>query len=245
MATLNPHISVVIPVYNEQEYIESCLDAISKQTLKPDEIFIVDNNCTDETIRRARKYPGVHIVKETKQGICAATKAGLDAAAEKGGIVLRCDADSQPSVNWVAEVVEHLQSHPKVIAVTGPGVVYDTNKLGKILFSYVYMKPYFALIKLALGTKPLFGSNFAIRASAWKNISHTTHLADHQDIHDDIDISYHALKHGVIQYMPSLYMPISVRPFRSPASMPKRYMAGFRSVFIHWPQQAPWKRYIK
>lgn len=55
-----------------------------------------------------------------------------------------------------------------------------------------------------------------------------------------------ALKRQTLKrYRKNLRMPISARPFRSPHKMPGRYMAGFRSVFLHWPEQAPWKRFIK
>jgi hypothetical protein len=37
-------------------------------------------------------------------------------------------------------------------------------------------------------------------------------------------------------------MPISARPFRSLPKLIRRYKIGFKSIFIHWPEQAPWKR---
>lgn len=43
-------VSVVIPVYNEEKYIEKCLAALFSQKVKADEIIVVDNNCTDRTI---------------------------------------------------------------------------------------------------------------------------------------------------------------------------------------------------
>lgn len=239
------HITVVIPVYNEQAYIRQCLEALMRQTLKPDVILIVNNNSTDSTVQIAEEYPQVRIISESAQGICAATKTGIDAAARFGGIVFRCDADSQPEPTWIEEVMQSFKASEDVIAVTGPGVPYDTGRIGKALFSFLYMKPYFFLTGLALGTKPLFGSNFAVRASVWEKVSSKTHLTSHQDIHDDIDISYHLMDQGVIRYCKNLRMPISARPFRSPHKMPGRYMAGFRSVFLHWPEQAPWKRFIK
>jgi glycosyltransferase involved in cell wall biosynthesis len=232
-------VSVVVPVYNEERFIEDCLKALAAQERRPDTVYIVDNNSTDLSIDIARSYSFVTIIQELNQGICIATKTGLDAAAESSDIILRCDADSRPGSDWIRKVVETFEPNT-MVAITGPGVVYDTNEANKVLFDTFYMKPYFFFVGLALRTKPLFGSNFAIRASVWRAVSEQTHLSKHQDIHDDIDISYHVAQKGAIHYDKSLKMPISARPFKSPLKMMTRYRMGFKSIFIHWPDQAPW-----
>ena len=53
-------VSVVIPVYNEEKYIKNCLESLMKQEEKPDEIIVVDNNCTDETINIVKKYGKIY-----------------------------------------------------------------------------------------------------------------------------------------------------------------------------------------
>jgi glycosyltransferase involved in cell wall biosynthesis len=238
----NTHISVIIPVYNEEDLIAECLDALLLQTVQPDVIYIVDNNSTDTTVSIAKKYPTVTIIQETVQGICAATQTGLDAAAIMGGLLLRCDADSRPPIHWVEKVAATFNDTNDTIAVTGPGVPYGVPKLLQWAFDVLYMQPYFKLVGLALGGTPLFGSNFAIKADVWRVVSTKTHLTAHQDIHDDIDISYHIRHLGRTHYDTSLRMPISARPFRSVRKLIQRYKAGFKSIFIHWPQQAPWRR---
>lgn len=236
-------IVVVIPVFNEEQFIGKCLEALTKQTRQPDGIFIVDNNSTDKTAAIAATFHSVTIIDEPLQGICAATYRGLSEAAKGGGIILRCDADCIPPLDWVERVAHLFQESPSIKAVTGPGRVYGTNKIVSFFVDTLYMKPYFYVTASALGYKPLFGSNFAIRADTWRAIAKHTHLQKYQNIHDDMDISFH-LKGG-IRYEPSLIMPMSVRPFRSPRSLPKRFSMGLRSVYIHWPEQAPWKRFAK
>lgn len=239
-------VSIVMPVYNEAAFIKNCLDAIAKQTRLPDVVYIVDNNSTDDSIKIAEAYPFVKVIQEHTQGICAVAKKGLDVAAGNGGIILRLDADCQPTKDWVEKISANFISDNSVVATTGPGVTYDANPVVKVLFSALYMKPYFWLVSSALGRKPLFGLNFAIKADTWKRVSNHTHLSLYQNIHDDMDISYHILNEGDIKYDPTLKMPLSARPFR--ASFPKvvaRYAAGFRSIFIHWPQQAPWVNWTK
>jgi glycosyltransferase involved in cell wall biosynthesis len=244
-STNQQFISVVIPVYNEEANLKDCLDSLSKQILKADKIYVVDNNSTDNSVNIARSYNFVTTLHETTQGICASTKTGFDVASKNGGLILRLDADCHPEKDWIGKMSKHFSSDPSIIAVTGPGIAYDAKPIGKLLMTLFYMKPYFLLVGLALSRKPLFGSNLAICASTWQKISSNTHLASHQNIHDDIDISFHLLGQGKTIYDSSIKMPISSRPLKStPRALLKRYSAGFRSIFIHWPQQTPWKNWL-
>ena len=232
-------IAVVIPVYNEARYIKQCLDALVDQSRVPDEVIIVDNNCTDATIAIAKKYVFVKVINEIQQGICAATKKGLDEAAQSSDIIMRCDADSIPPKKWVEDAERYL-FESGAVAVTGPGIFTGLHGVRRWLASLLYMKMYFWSVGLALGHKPLFGSNFAITATAWKSIATSTHLV-RQDLHDDIDISYHLSPIGSLVYKEDFQMPISHRPFMSLHKLMQRYPIGLRSIIIHWPTQAPWR----
>lgn len=103
-------ISVIIPVYNEEKYIVPCLKSLLKQEEKPDEIIVVDNNCTDKTIPLVRKYP-VKIVKEKKQGIVFARNHGFNIAT--GDIIARIDADSTAPKNWVQTIKKNFSKEKK------------------------------------------------------------------------------------------------------------------------------------
>lgn len=233
------HISVVIPAFNEAAMLPLCLEALQNQSRPADIIYVVDNNSTDNTKNIAERF-GAIVILEPEQGICNATYTGLESAVKHNDLLLRCDADCRPMKNWIERIELAFKKYPDVHAITGPGTAYDVSRPKAIMIDKLYMKPYFFFVRLALGYTPLFGSNFAITASAWKKARYETHLQTHQNIHDDIDISYH-LKGGIM-YDESFVMPISARPFKSKRSMVKRYIAGFRSIFIHWPEQAPWKR---
>ena len=50
-------ISVIIPVKNESEKIERCLEAVFSQSYKPHEVIVVDGHSTDKTVENARKFP--------------------------------------------------------------------------------------------------------------------------------------------------------------------------------------------
>src|SRR5690606_36189286 len=103
-------------------------------------------NSTDNSVVLAKQFPFVTVIQESKQGICATTKAGLDVAARNNGIILRCDADSRPEPDWVERMVEIFRFDPKTVAATGPGVSYDAPRMLGSLIDVLYIKPYFTLV---------------------------------------------------------------------------------------------------
>ncbi|MDL2362949.1 MAG: glycosyltransferase family A protein [Patescibacteria group bacterium] len=232
-------ISVVIPVHNESAEVEGCLESLKNQLRPADEIIVVDNNCTDDTITKARRY-NIHIVNQKKQGIWPSRTAGNNAAT--GDIIAFADCDSRMPEEWLQKIEQTFLSDSTIIAVTGPGKFYDSNYLGNALAYYSYMVPYFLLVGSALGTRPLFASNAAMRASAWKNVRNEVHN-DSDAVHDDIDLTYHLLCQGKIYYDKNNPVLISTRPFKHPLLLIKRYSKALHTLRLHWPKQSPRKIY--
>jgi glycosyltransferase involved in cell wall biosynthesis len=89
-------LTVIVPVYNEVDYLRSVLDELlEKQFLIPHEVIVVESNSTDGTREIARTYegrPGLRIIYEDQpRGKGSAVRRGL--AAATGTIVLIQDAD--------------------------------------------------------------------------------------------------------------------------------------------------------
>lgn len=220
--------------------IKDCLESLCGQLRTANEIIIIDNNCTDRTIEIAQRYD-VRIIAEPKQGIWAARATGYDAA--NGDIIVCTDADARFPAAWLQNIERGFEN-PNVAAVCGPGKFYDGNWLTNRLGGLVYMQPYFWLVGSALATKPLFGSNFAMRATVWQRIRGEVHSAT-EAVFDDIDTSFHVLRHGRIRYDRRTFNYISIRPLRDPRGMLRRYKKGFRSIVTHWPEQAPPYLYVR
>jgi glycosyltransferase involved in cell wall biosynthesis len=88
-------ISVIIPCYNVEEYIEECIESVIKQTYKEIEIICIDNNSTDSTkdvlTKLKQKHTALIFEKEMTPGACAARNKGLSLA--KGEWIQFLDAD--------------------------------------------------------------------------------------------------------------------------------------------------------
>lgn len=89
-------VSVIIPCFNVEDYIEECLISVINQTYKNIEIIVVDNNCTDGTIQKATNFSytkkiEISIIGEQNQGLSFARNAGLKFS--KGEWIQFLDAD--------------------------------------------------------------------------------------------------------------------------------------------------------
>lgn len=77
-------ISVIVPVYNVEEYLEECLDSIINQTLEDIEIICVNDGSTDNSLKILEKYSQkderIKIISQENQGLGATRNVGMEHA---------------------------------------------------------------------------------------------------------------------------------------------------------------------
>ena len=92
-----PLISVIVPVYNGQDYLEHCITSIEQQTYDHLEIIIINDGSTDGTgsvcVKLKEKYDNIQLITMEDEGVSAARNAGIDMA--KGGFLTFVDADDR------------------------------------------------------------------------------------------------------------------------------------------------------
>ncbi len=91
---LNPIISVILPVYNAEKYIEEAINSILEQTYQNFELIIINDGSTDTSlsvINQYKKNNKVRIVTQENKGLIFTLNKGIDLA--KGQYIARMDAD--------------------------------------------------------------------------------------------------------------------------------------------------------
>ncbi|MCA9332748.1 glycosyltransferase family 2 protein [Candidatus Saccharibacteria bacterium] len=182
-------LSIVIPVYNEQDHLKACLESIAIQTIPPDEVLVIDNNSTDKSAQIAKKFSFVRLINEKQQGVDYARDKGFNTA--KSDIIGRIDSDTRLEPEWVETVLQIFHDEPATSAITGPISYYDMPliRIGKKIDNSAR-----TIVKAVQSTDFLFGSNMAIRKKAWLDIrDRVCHLPN---IHEDLDLAIHLDKAG-------------------------------------------------
>lgn len=117
-----PRVSVVMPVYNREKFIESTIDSILNQTYKDFELIIVDDGSTDNTVEIIQKYSDPRIIlirhKENK-GAAAARNTGYKHS--RGEYIVVSDSDDINRNDKIQKQVEFLEKNPDIDIV---GCVY-------------------------------------------------------------------------------------------------------------------------
>lgn len=116
-------VSVIIPVYNVEKYIEKCLDSVLNQTYKNIEIVCINDCSTDNSLKILKNFSikdkRIKIIsKDKNRGISAARNTGLKHSS--GKYVYFIDSDDWIDSNYIEKMVEAIEK-------SGTDIVLNTN----------------------------------------------------------------------------------------------------------------------
>ena len=89
-----PLVSIIVPVYNVEDYLEKCLDNLICQTYENIEIILIDDGSTDKSSQICDEYAAkdsIAVIHKTNEGVSAARNDGLKAA--NGQLIMFVDSD--------------------------------------------------------------------------------------------------------------------------------------------------------
>ena len=113
-----PKVSVIVPVYNTEEYLPQCIESILGQTFPDLEIIIVDDGSTDNSLEIAKKYAEsenrIHIISQKNSGPSEARNAGLEIA--QGEWITFVDSDDVLDTSFLHKLIEAISSTDAEIA---------------------------------------------------------------------------------------------------------------------------------
>ncbi|HXJ78578.1 MAG TPA: glycosyltransferase [Candidatus Methylomirabilis sp.] len=109
---------MIVPVYNNNAGLRTCLAALEDQTYPADryEVIAIDNG-SDQPVASAAPFPHVRVVTESRPGSYAARNRGIDVA--RGDVIAFTDSDCIPANTWIAHGVTALLGTPHCGLVGG------------------------------------------------------------------------------------------------------------------------------
>jgi glycosyltransferase involved in cell wall biosynthesis len=120
-----PIVTVVIPMFNVEKYIERCIISVLEQTFKNFEVICVDDGCSDNTLHILKQFtdPRIRLIKQQNRGLAGARNTGIQAA--KGIYIALLDSDDCWASQKLTEHVAHLNSNPQVGVSYCPSLFID------------------------------------------------------------------------------------------------------------------------
>ncbi len=115
MVKNTPLVSVIIPCYNQGQYIDEAVNSVLAQTFQDFEIIIVNDGSTDEFTNEKLKYydkPKTRVIHTENQGLAAARNNGIRAS--RGKYILPLDADDKIDHEYIEESLKIFHSDPLV-----------------------------------------------------------------------------------------------------------------------------------
>jgi glycosyltransferase involved in cell wall biosynthesis len=107
-------VSVVIPTYNRVHLLERALDSVLRQTLVADEIIVVDDGSTDNTVSTLKSlHPEVKLIQQDNLGVSAARNTGISAARHDWIALL--DSDDVWHENKLERLITELNNAPEYL----------------------------------------------------------------------------------------------------------------------------------
>lgn len=126
-------VSIIVPVYNVENYVARCLDSLVNQTLKEIEIIIVNDGSTDgsgEICKKyAKRYKNIKYIKQKNQGLSGARNTGIEVA--RGEYIGFVDSDDFVELDMFEFLYDNAKKHDVKIMACGHQTYYEdgTTKL--------------------------------------------------------------------------------------------------------------------
>lgn len=207
-----PLVSIVIPCYNAERTIESCLDSLLRQGFQGLEIICVNDGSKDKTAEILDSYrlrhPEVVVANQENSGAWLARLSGIQKA--EGDYIMFLDSDDVAEPGFIEKMYEFASSTNCDLAVCGfKRVDADTGKL----MSAEFCKP---LASFSLKNNP--GRLLQINPAPWNKIYKSSLLKDSHRISvapvmlDDLSLLLLALlrSDGIISYLPEVLVEYRV-----------------------------------
>ncbi len=124
-----PRVTVVIPNWNGERFLNLCLGSLRRQSFKNFETILVDNGSTDASVGfTERHFPEVRVITlNDNRGFSVAVNAGIRASEAKYVALLNNDTEAEPG--WLEALVRAAESYPEAALFASKLVDFHDRRL--------------------------------------------------------------------------------------------------------------------
>ena len=114
----NELISIIVPIYNVENYLRQCLDSIQNQTYKKFECIMVNDGSTDSSQQLAEEYltdSRFKLINQSNKGLSGARNTGINHIREESIFVAFVDSDDYIYPDFLETLIEHIEDDVDII----------------------------------------------------------------------------------------------------------------------------------
>ncbi len=200
-------ISVIVPSFNEEANIATCLESLSRQTVPRDryEIIVVDGDSRDRTREIAENYADLVFI-QTSRKVGGARNDGVLRA--KGEIVATTDADCFIPPTWIERIAKDFERYPEVVQLYGPVDPIEPgikNQISLVLANtFARLGYYSGTLYYTLGANTAFRKEAFVKAGMYRTI----------DAGDDLEIARRMRTLGKVMFDDKMRVGFSMRRYQ-------------------------------
>jgi glycosyltransferase involved in cell wall biosynthesis len=181
-------ISVILPVYNVEKYLEDCLDSLLRQTYRNIELIIIDDGSTDGSGKICDAFAvrdeRIRVFHKRNEGVSAARNKGIEEACGKW--IYFCDSDDTVSEDCIRLLASNVSGDIDLVEAGFNEIISENDvRASNFTDKTVSMdaEEYIGLIYEPSSSLANFYHGFPVTKLFNKSIINESHLLFNQDIH--------------------------------------------------------------
>ena len=140
MKKINDLVSIIIPFYNAEKYIDKCMNSILQQEYKNIEIIFVNDGSIDNSLNKLKEYKDnrIKIYSQNKKGVSAARNLGMEKA--NGKYIAFMDIDDELDSLYIKKFIESAEAEKVDVVICNYNEIYSDGSKKEILLPWKNIK---------------------------------------------------------------------------------------------------------
>lgn len=136
-----PRVTVLMSVFNSEQYLEQAIESILNQSYRDFEFLIINDGSTDKSLAIIKKYKDkrIRLVSRENKGLVASLNEGIELA--RGEFIARQDSDDESVPTRLENEVRFLDTHKNIVLVGSNYTIMDSDSWQPIVTTNVFTSP--------------------------------------------------------------------------------------------------------